>query len=513
MWVQGDFTSQNDRRVFSEGSSANNNPLFTLGTDNTATTPSATVFVRNDAGAGTVITGRKSTRPVFDNTWHHLVWTDANGKGKLYVDGVLDETDYNYTRSTLTLNQTSLGAVLRAVAGNWFLGNLDEVATWKRVLSWTEIQSIMTTGIPTPISAIPPSVTAQPLARTAGVFAGDTVTFSVQASGTVPLTFEWYRNDTKIDAGLNPSAATDTLRLTNVVAGDSGSTFYVKVSNSAGTDTSSTVALNVANHTPVTTGEVLRLDVGLTGSPNIMSGFEEFTLGINGTNYQGVGVAFSGLDASLADRNRIAGAMVPNNPPIMSQAQLYNDFVFAASTVDGTGMRITISRLAPNTPHGLTVWSFDPQSVGARFADWRETTVVDAPVDIAVGYTFDGSIQPVNDYDQTFGAILTSSPTGTLQIDGVKSGGTSFGAFVNAIRLVANPTIQIVQSELVGPDLRLTIHTQFPGQAIVIEERAEVDAGIWGPSATAVLETHGPQVIATIPAPGTKMFYRAALVP
>lgn len=38
MWVQGDFTGQTDRRVFSEGSTNNNNPLFTLGTDNQGTT-------------------------------------------------------------------------------------------------------------------------------------------------------------------------------------------------------------------------------------------------------------------------------------------------------------------------------------------------------------------------------------------------------------------------------------------------------------------------------------------
>src|SRR2546423_1832842 len=76
VWVQGDFTGQNARRVFSEGSSTANNPLFSLGTDNAnpPTTPSVTVFVRNDAGVNAELVGKKSTRAVFDNTWHHLVW-------------------------------------------------------------------------------------------------------------------------------------------------------------------------------------------------------------------------------------------------------------------------------------------------------------------------------------------------------------------------------------------------------------------------------------------------------
>src|SRR5207244_1661011 len=107
---------QNDRRVYSEGSSTANNPLFTLGTDNAnpPTGPSATVFVRNDAGASAELVAKKSARAVFDNSWHHLVWTDANGKGKLYVDGNLDETDYTYTRGGLTLNLTVIGAVARS---------------------------------------------------------------------------------------------------------------------------------------------------------------------------------------------------------------------------------------------------------------------------------------------------------------------------------------------------------------------------------------------------------------
>src|SRR6185436_3617982 len=66
LWVNSALL-QADRRVFAEGrDGANNNPLFTLGTDNTGTTPSATVFVRSDIGQSMAVTGKKSTRVVFD---------------------------------------------------------------------------------------------------------------------------------------------------------------------------------------------------------------------------------------------------------------------------------------------------------------------------------------------------------------------------------------------------------------------------------------------------------------
>ena len=147
--------------------------------------------------------------------------TDANGQGKLYIDGALDETDFTYftyTRATTTLNRTALGALLRAdvVAATYLSGDIDEVATWTRALTWTEIQEIRTSGVPIPQGITPPSITVQPLDRTNNVFAGDDLTFSVQVDGTFPMSFQWLKGASAISGALNPSAITDTLTLTNV---------------------------------------------------------------------------------------------------------------------------------------------------------------------------------------------------------------------------------------------------------------------------------------------------------
>src|SRR5262249_44969802 len=150
-----------------------------------------------------------------------------------------------------------------------------------------------------------------------------------------------------------------------------------------------------------------------------------------------------------------------------------NDFIFAQSTTDGAGLDLLISRLVPNTPYGLTLWSFDPQSLGTRTSDWTETSS-GTPVPIITGYTFNGSTLPNADYDNTFGALLTPSPTGQLNIQGLRHGGTSYGVFVNALQLVANPVIQMTGARAASNGrLQLTVQMQYPGQVVGFQERQD----------------------------------------
>jgi len=161
MWVKGDGSFQAEARVYSEGSTNSNVPLFTIGTGYPASPAGlAEIFIRNDAGGELV--SKNSTRTVFDNNWHHLVWTDVGGQGKLYVDGVLDETDFSYTPSPLTLNVTALGAVVRAAPSAMIFADIDETAIWNRALSSTEIQIVKNSSLPAPLGAIRPTFVTQP---------------------------------------------------------------------------------------------------------------------------------------------------------------------------------------------------------------------------------------------------------------------------------------------------------------------------------------------------------------
>lgn len=523
LWVNGTNSSlfaQNDRRVFSEGSSTGNNPLFTLGTDNNPVgypiSQSAYPFVRTDAGANSPIVARLTTRPVFDGNWHHLVWTDANGQGKMYVDGNLDETDYTYVRPpNITLNLTMIGCTARAAQGvTPFQGLIDEVATWDRVLTWTEIQQIMTNGVPVPQGIVAPTMITQPLDQTNNVRVMDDVTFTVAANGTLPFDYQWRKGNTLISGVANPTALTDTLILTNVSLADSNTTYSVTISNASGSVTSSIARLYVSNYTPLTNGEVLKADVDLTGLPDTQAGFTQFTLANNpGFFANDLKVTMTGIGTPLTDRHRVSppdARMVTNVPPFMTQAQIYNDFIFANSTVDGTGMNILFERLATNYHYGVTIWSFDPISTGLRFSDWTETAS-GTPAVITNTYFWDGAAVPTLDYQYTFGGVVASTDRGKVQLTGLKSAGTSFGVFVNAIRLVANPVnTRITSTEFLGSTIRLTVVSDYPGQPVSIHSSSTITGPWTDISGTGtIIDTRGPFAIWEFPVSGDQTFYRA----
>ena len=85
-----------------------------------------------------------------------------------------------------------------------------------------------------------PTITSQPTSQT--IQAGQTATFTVSATGTAPLSYQWYENGTSISGATAASYTTPVTTLS-----ENGSTFDVIVSNSAGTATSNTVTLTVTS--------------------------------------------------------------------------------------------------------------------------------------------------------------------------------------------------------------------------------------------------------------------------
>ena len=96
------------------------------------------------------------------------------------------------------------------------------------------------------VNAIKPTITTQPKSQT--VNEGNSVTFSVVATGTAPLSYQWKKN------GSNISGATgSSYTISNVKKSDEGS-YTVTVSNSGGNVTSSAATLTV--NVPVTLSSI-----------------------------------------------------------------------------------------------------------------------------------------------------------------------------------------------------------------------------------------------------------------
>jgi alpha-tubulin suppressor-like RCC1 family protein len=93
------------------------------------------------------------------------------------------------------------------------------------------------------VTNTPPTITAQPQSRTN--VSGSVVQFTVEASGTGPMSYQWRRQGTNLVNGGNVSgAAAATLTLSNITVSDAGS-FTVVLSNLAGSLTSQAAQLTV----------------------------------------------------------------------------------------------------------------------------------------------------------------------------------------------------------------------------------------------------------------------------
>jgi hypothetical protein len=102
-----------------------------------------------------------------------------------------------------------------------FRGLIDELRVFDQALDLAGVQEAQMNGAPPPV---PVSIVRQPASRTA--FVGDSITFSVEASGSAPFTYQWQRGTEDI-AG----ATTETYTILSAALSDHGAVFRVKVSN------------------------------------------------------------------------------------------------------------------------------------------------------------------------------------------------------------------------------------------------------------------------------------------
>ena len=88
-----------------------------------------------------------------------------------------------------------------------------------------------------------PSISQHPATQTATV--GQSVTFTVSATGTPPLAYQWQRNGTNISG-----ATSSSYTISSVTSGDNGARFRCVVSNQAGTAVSNEAILTVTGNSP-----------------------------------------------------------------------------------------------------------------------------------------------------------------------------------------------------------------------------------------------------------------------
>jgi len=144
LWVKG--LPQPDNRVFSESSSTSNTPLFNIGTDNTGNTGAVDIYIRGDSGVAAV-SHWHSTATAFDDQWHHIAYIDDNGQVTIYIDGFEQQGSPRYARPVLTLDRTTIGAIVRDSRNPpeccHFAGAIDDVRLYNHALTKEEVFALL----------------------------------------------------------------------------------------------------------------------------------------------------------------------------------------------------------------------------------------------------------------------------------------------------------------------------------------------------------------------------------
>src|ERR1039458_8676838 len=137
--------------------------------------------------------------PIATGVWYHVAWTYDQSAMKLFFNGqpvatnVIGARAIAASSSTLRLSGDDYNHV-------YFDGLIDEAAVYNRALNDSEIEAIYSAGSAgkcPPITA--PLITSQPARQV--VLAGATATFSVTATGTPPLSYQWLFSGTNLDGG------------------------------------------------------------------------------------------------------------------------------------------------------------------------------------------------------------------------------------------------------------------------------------------------------------------------
>ena len=178
-------------------------------------------------------TNLSTTMALNDGSWHHVAFTREGTNIAVYVDGTLNNsvssTEVADVNTTASLKLGTSSCINNDLT-SYYSGYIDELTIYSRALSSTEIQDIYNAD-----SAgkclVAPIITTAPVNKTARL--GTSVTYTVAALGSIPITYQWSKNGTPISGATTTSLSVSVAaNVENVYPQD---TYSVEVTNPGGT--------------------------------------------------------------------------------------------------------------------------------------------------------------------------------------------------------------------------------------------------------------------------------------
>ena len=250
---------------------------------------------------------------------------------------------YQWAKNGTAINGATAASYTTPATSASDNGSQFTVAVTASVGSVTSNPATLTVNTP----ATAPSITTQPASKT--VIAGQTATFSVAASGTAPLAYQWNKGGAAI-SGANSSSYTTPATATS----DSGSQFTVTVTNSVGKATSNPATLTVSAAT-------------MTLSPNPATlNFSSVNVGSNSvlpvvfTNGGNSNVTISNVTVSGAG---YTAAGIQSGQIVAPGKTATLNVTFAPAGTGSLPGSITVTSNATNSPSSITLSGTGAQAV------------------------------------------------------------------------------------------------------------------------------------------------------
>ncbi len=315
--------------------------FFTALPASVASTLRTVVDGQSAAGAPSIVAQPTSQTTVVGGSATFTV--TANGDAPLTYQWLLDDVEIaGATSASLTLSNVQAS----------------DVGTYTVTVS-NSVGSATSNGAALVVAGLPPSITASPSSQT--VNAGSGVTFTVTASGSPTLTYQWRKDGVAISG--NASAVTAALTLTNVQAADTGS-YDVVVTNSVSLATSAGASLVVNAAAPTITGQ----PVARSASTGSNASFTVTATGTAPLTYQ-----WRKSGSPLADGGVISGA---------TTATLLLTGVSAVDAADYDVVVTNALGFVTSSTASLTVNPPPPSTVTWNFTDGTANPVAPLPSDI-----------------------------------------------------------------------------------------------------------------------------------
>jgi len=265
-----------------------------------------------------------------------------------------------------------------------------------------------------------PIITQQPSNQSVSV--GQTATFSVQATGTAPLSYQWQKSNVNISGATSASYTTPATTLAN-----NGSTFRCVVSNSRGSVNSNVVTLTV------TTGPAPGANVVV--NPGFESGTTAWSFYTNGTG--GFTSEAPGQDGTRAGKIRIV------------------------STGDNMQLFQAGIRLDANTDYRLSFWAYSSPGKSLGVSLGKHTTPY-------TGYGLNSVVGLTTGWQQYTRNFRTSGFTGSVSdgrlrffFDGYATAGTVYYIDAVVLQKITEPSGPALSTENPESNPENVVPTEF----------------------------------------------------